>query len=119
LDGLIEAFELFAIGKEYFKTLYYTQEVSRLSQTLLVITLPAILINASTILAINAGLLPDFWFLGLPPLQGFVAATFTISLAPYLVLTAYMLRLSTVARLTSSAGIFTLNSKPTVGPAMD
>lgn len=109
LDHLTDALELFAIGKEYFKTLYYTQEVSKLSQTLLVITLPAILINASTILAINAGLLPDFWVLGLPPLQAFVAATFTISLAPYLVLTAYMLRLSAVARLTASAGIFSLN----------
>lgn len=107
-DHLIEALELFAIGKEYFKTLYYTQEVSNLSQTLLVISLPAILINASTILAINAEVLPEFWLLGIPPLQTFVAATFTISLAPYLVLTAYMLRLSTVARLTSSAGIFSL-----------
>jgi len=108
-DALIEAFELFAIGKEYFKTLYYTQEVSKLSQTLLVITLPAILINASTILAVNAHVLPDFWLLGIPPLQVFVAAAFTVSLAPYIVLTAYMLRLSTVARLTSSAGIFSLN----------
>jgi hypothetical protein len=109
LDRLIEAFELFATGKEYFKTLYYTEEVSKLSQTLLVVTLPAILINASTILAINAGVLPDFWLFGIPPLQTFVAAAFTVSLAPYLVLTAYMLRLSTVARLTSSAGIFSLN----------
>ena len=108
LDELIDALELFAIGKEYFKTLYYTQEVSRLSQTLLVIALPSILINASTILAINAKLLPDFWILGLPPLQTFVAAAFTVSLAPYLVLTAYMLRLAAVARLTSSAGIFSL-----------
>jgi hypothetical protein len=108
-DSLIDALELFAIGKEYFKTLYYTQEVSKLSQTLLVITLPAILINASTILAINAEVLPDFWLLGVPPLQIFVAAAFTVSLAPYLVLTAYMLRLSAVARLTSSAGIFSLN----------
>jgi hypothetical protein len=108
-DRLIEAFELFAIGKEYFKTLYYTQEVSRLSHTLLVITLPIILINASTILAINAGVFPEFWFLGIPPLQSFVAASFTLSLAPYLVLTAYILRLSAVARLTSSAGIFSLN----------
>ncbi|WP_206425094.1 hypothetical protein [Halosimplex salinum] len=108
-ESLIEAFEMFAVGKEYFKTLYYTQEVSRLSQTLLIITLPAILVNASTILAINAGILPNFWILGLPPLQTLVAAAFTISLAPYLVLTAYMLRISAVARLTSSAGIFTLN----------
>jgi hypothetical protein len=109
LEALVEAFELFAIGKEYFKTLYYTQEVSQLSRTLLVLALPAILFNATTILAIDAELLPDIWLLGLPPLQTFVAITFTVSLAPYLVLTAYVLRLSTVAQLTSATGIFSLN----------
>lgn len=88
--------------------MYYTREVSRLSQTLLVITHPAILANASTILALNAGILPEFWFFGIPPLQTFVAAAFTVSLAPYLVVTSYMLRLSSVARLTASAGIFSL-----------
>lgn len=108
-DELIEAFELFAIGKEYFKTLYYAREVSQLSRTLLVVALPAILFNASTIIAINGAVLPDGWILGLPPLQTFVAVAFTISIAPYLVLTAYMLRLSTVARLTASSGIFSLN----------
>ncbi|MGM0717458.1 MAG: hypothetical protein ACQET5_09835, partial [Halobacteriota archaeon] len=108
-DDLIEAFELFAIGKEYFKTLYYTREVSQLSRTLLVVSLPAILFNASAIFAINGQVLPDGTFLGLPPLQTFVAVAFTVSIAPYLVLTAYMLRLSTVARLTASGGIFSLN----------
>ena len=107
-EDLIEAFELFAIGKEYFKTLYYTREVSKLSQTLLVVALPAILFNASTILAINGQVLPDGWILGLPPLQTFVAVSFTISIAPYLVLTSYMLRLSTVARITSAGGVFSL-----------
>jgi len=107
-DDLIKAFELFATGKEYFKTLYYAQEVSRLSRTLLVVTLPAILFNASTILAINAELFPQVHVLGLPPLQTFVATAFTISLAPYLVLTSFMLRLSTVAQKTSSGGIFSL-----------
>lgn len=109
VDDLFEALELFAIGKEYFKTLYYTREVSQLSRLLLVVALPAILFNASIILAINAGVLPDVWFFGLPPLHSFVAAAFTISLAPYLLLTSYMLRLATVARLTASVGIFSLN----------
>ncbi|WP_348607895.1 hypothetical protein [Halobaculum rarum] len=107
-EELIDAFELFAIGKEYFKTLYYTREVSKLSQTLLVVALPAILFNASTIIAINGEVLPEGWILGIPPLQTFVAIAFTVSIAPYLVLTAYMLRLSTVARLTASGGIFSL-----------
>lgn len=107
-DDLIEALELFAIGKEYFKTLYYTREVSQLSRTLLVVALPAILFNASAIMAINGGVLPDATVMSLPPLQTFMAFAFTVSLAPYLVLTAYMLRLSTVARLTASGGIFSL-----------
>lgn len=108
LDDLIQAFQLFATGKEYFKTIYYTQEVSKLSQTLLVVSLPSILVTASAILAINAELLPTAWVFGLPPLMSFVATVFTVALAPFLVLTAYMLRLATVAQKTAGAGPFTL-----------
>ena len=108
LDDLIEAFQLFATGKEYFKTLYYTQEVSQLSRTLLVLSLPSILVTASAILAINSQLLPEMWVFGLPPLMSFVATVFTIALAPFLVLTAYMLRLATVAQRTAGAGPFSL-----------
>lgn len=108
LEDLVQAFELFATGKEYFKTLYYTREVSQFSRTLLAVALPAILINASAILAINAELLPDIWVFGLPPLQTFVAAVFTISLLPYIVLTAYIFRLATVARRSAMVGPFSL-----------
>jgi hypothetical protein len=82
--------------------------VVELSRTLLVVSLPAIIINATTILAINARILPEIWIFGLPPLLSFVAATFTISLAPFIILTAYMLRLSTVAREAATAGPFSL-----------
>ena len=109
LDDLIQAFQLFATGKEYFKTLYYTQEVSQLSRTLLVVSLPSILVTASAILAINSNLLPEAWVFGLPPLMSFVSTVFTIALAPFLVLTAYMLRLSTVAQRTAGAGAFSLH----------
>ncbi|MGQ4557188.1 hypothetical protein [Halobellus sp. GM3] len=108
LDDLIRVLELFAIGKEYFKTLYYSREISQLSLWLLAVSLPAIISTAATILAINAGVLPETSVLGLPPLLSFVAAAFTVSLAPYLVLTAYMLRLVTVAKETARAGPFTL-----------
>jgi len=108
-DELAEALELFATGREYFKTLYYGHEFSRLSLTLLVVGLPAILIDASAILAINAGLLPGVRMLGLPPLMTFVAATFTVSLLPYVVLTSFTLRAATVARRTVAAGPFALS----------
>ena len=108
LDGLVQAFQLFAVGKEYFKTIYYTQEVSQLSRTLLVISLPSILVTATAILAINAQLLPEVWVFGFPPLMSFVATVFTVALAPFLVLTSYMLRLSTVAQRTAGAGPFSV-----------
>ncbi len=108
LDELIQAFQLFATGKEYFKTLYYTEEISQLSRTLVVVSLPAILVTATTILAINAELLPEVWILGLPPLLSFVATTFAIALVPFLLLTSYTLRLATVARQTAAGGPFSL-----------
>lgn len=108
LDRLTESLQLFAIGREYFKTLYYTKEVSRLSRILLIVSLPAILTTSTAILAINAQILPEVWVLGLPPLQSFVATMFTIALVPYVVLTSYMLRLSTVAMRTATGGPFSL-----------
>lgn len=109
LEELSRALQLFTTGKEYFKTLYYNQEVSQLSRTLLVVSLPAILVNASAILAINAEILPDFWVFGLPPLLISVSAVFTVSLLPYIVLTSYMLRLATVAKRTTITGPFSLS----------
>lgn len=108
--NLMHAVKLFVTGREYFKTLYYSREISELSRTLLIISLPSIIITSSTILAINANLLPDLWVFGLPPLMTFVAATFAIALTPFIVLTAYMLRVATVALRTSAAGPFVLRT---------
>jgi hypothetical protein len=107
-DRLIEAMELFATGEEYFKTLYYQVEVSELSRTLLVVALPTILLTAWTALAIDSGVMPEVPLFGLPPLLTFLAVTFVVSLAPFLVLTSYILRLATVAHRTPAAGPFTL-----------
>ena len=107
-EELVTAFRLFATGKEYFKTLYYTREISQLSRVLLLISLPMVLVVASSTLAIEAHLLPEFWFLGLPPLLTFVSFVITIALAPFITLTAYMLRIATVAKRTASAGPFAI-----------
>lgn len=109
LNSLLEGFQLFAVGREYFKTMYYTREVSRLSRVLLIISLPIIVVTASAILAISADLFPNWWVLGLPPLHSFVATTFTIALLPYIVLTSFMLRLSTVAKRTNTEGLVSMH----------
>ncbi|WP_231188306.1 hypothetical protein [Haladaptatus sp. DYF46] len=95
-ERLIRAFELITTGRHFFKTLYYRREFSMLSRTLLIVSLPAILGTATTILAINANILPQIWILGLSPLLTFVAAAFTVALAPFIILTAFMLRVATV-----------------------
>ncbi|MDG5776601.1 hypothetical protein VB773_22490 [Haloarculaceae archaeon H-GB2-1] len=110
LEDLATTFELFATGKEYFKTLYYVEEFSQLSQSLLAISLPTLIVDAIVILALDAGLIPNFWLFGIPPLVSFVAATFAISLVPYVLLTAFMLRVATVAKRTNAAGPFVLES---------
>lgn len=109
LDSLVDAFRLFAVGREYFKTMYYTAEVSRLSRVLLIASLPAILLTASAILAVSSGVIPDLWVLGLPPKHSFVATAFAIALVPYLVFTSFMLRLSTVAKATNTGGLISMH----------
>lgn len=109
-DDLMDALELFATGREYFKTLYYSREISELSRTLLVSAFPSIIATISTILAINAHLVPEIWMFGLPPLLMFVAISFSIALIPFLVLTSFTLRMATVARRTAGAGPFVLQS---------
>ena len=107
-EELLQLFKTFATGREYFKTLYYNREVSSLSRTLLIVSLPTIIATAWATLIINADLLPEFWLLGLPPLLTFVALTFTVALIPFIVLTSYMIRLATVTRRTAAAGPFVL-----------
>ena len=109
-EELLEALELFATGREYFKTLYYSREISELSRTLLVASFPSIIATVLTILAIDAHLLPEIWVFGLSPLLTFVSVSFTIALTPFLVLTAFTLRIATVARRTAGAGPFVLQS---------
>jgi len=107
-DELVKAFELFATGRS---TSRRCTTVGRYpsSQVLLVISLPTILVVASSTLAIEANLLPDFWLFGLPPLLTFVSFVITVALAPFVTLIAYMLRIATVAKRTASAGPFTIS----------
>lgn len=109
LESLVESIQVFAIGRENFKTLYYFKEVSGLSRTLLIVSLPAILVITMSLFAITTGRFPEFWLFGVSSLQIFVVTIFSIALLPYVVLTSFMLRLSTVGIRTASAGPFSLN----------
>lgn len=109
LSDLIKTLKLFATGRSYFNSLYYKRELARLSNTLLYISLPVIIITSYVLLALDAKQFPDISIFRLSPLLIVVSGAYTVALAPYLILTAYVIRAGTVTLRTLAAGPFTLH----------
>src|SRR6056297_1499347 len=115
IDDLVETLKVFATGREYFKSLYYKREFSRLSARLLYVSLPTIVYISYVMLALHS---PEFipteeiWLVSekfsMAPLTMFVAFSYTIALAPYVVLTSYVIRAMTVTLQTLASGPFVL-----------
>ena len=97
------------VSREYFKTLYYKLELSDLSTTLLVVSLPIIVFITYVLLALDSGFFPDLAISPYTPLTVFISLAYTIALAPYAVLTSYVLRAATVTQRTPEEGPFVLD----------
>lgn len=106
VDSLVDGLTFYGTAREYFKTLFYMREFATLSRTLLFVSLPAIVFNSYVLLSINAQQFPEVSVLGISPLMAFVSAAYTVALAPFVVLTAYVLRPATVAIRTLATGPF-------------
>lgn len=115
LENMVGVLKYFATGHEYFKTLYYKREFASLSLALLYVSLPTIVFTSFVLLALDANLFPDVSVRGISPLLLYVSAAFSIALAPFTVLTAYILRAATVAKRTLAAGPFILQGSSTAG----
>lgn len=111
LETLAETLRYFLIGREYFKSLYYKNELSDLSTVLLSVSLPVIIFITYFLLAVDAGLFPEFTVLGFTPLTFFISLGYAIALAPYIVFTAFIFRAASVTNRTMAAGPFMLESK--------
>ena len=105
LNGIIAALQYFATAREYFKTVYYKREFSYLSRDLLYAGLPAILVISYVLLALDAEALTGS-LLGVSRLYLFFSVAYVIALAPFLVLTSYVLRAAVIAEHTVTAGAF-------------
>lgn len=102
-------------GREYFKSLYYKQELARLSSRLLIVSLPVIVFTSYVMLALDANLLPDISLFRVSPLLLFVSFSYTIALAPYIILTTYIMRATTITLRTLAAGPFILQEGSDIG----
>jgi hypothetical protein len=106
ITDLVETLTLFGTARGYFQSLYYKQELARLSSRLLSVSLPVIVFTSYVLLALDAQMFPETTIVGLSPLVLFVSLAYAVALAPYLVLTSYIMRATTVTLRTLAAGPF-------------
>ncbi|ESP89578.1 hypothetical protein K933_03440 [Candidatus Halobonum tyrrellensis G22] len=115
LDDVVETLKFFAAGREYFKTLYFKQELASLSSWLLYVSLPSIVFTSYVLLAIDAGLLPTTTVFGVSRHLLYVSIAYTVALAPFVLLTSFVLRIAAVSKRSVAAGAFALRDDPLGG----
>lgn len=109
LDHLGEVLKLFSVGHEYFKSLFYMREFGKLSKSLLYVALPVIVMISYVLLAVSAGQYPASTIPGLSTVTVFMMGAYSVALAPYVVLTAFVLRSATIATRSLATGPFVLS----------
>lgn len=107
LDDLIEVLKLFGPAREHFKTLYFQWELINLSRRIIVAAIPALLVSGSMVMFFNDATYSIELF-QVETLVAVIAIAATISVAPFLILLAYVIRIATVTKHTLSIGPFIL-----------
>lgn len=108
LERLLELLALFAPAREHIKTLYFEWELINLSRRILTTGGPALLVSIAALLLLDAPAPPLGSTLGVSNAAWFVSAATTVAISPFALLTSYILRIVTVAKMTLAAGPFIL-----------
>lgn len=103
LGRLVERLEEIDVARQYFKSIYLQQELSKLSRILLYAGLPAEAVAVAMLLAFTAD--PGTAFDGM--LRAAVPVTLAVSFLPLAVLTSFILRTATVTQRTAATVPFT------------
>jgi len=107
LERLLDVLQLFGPAREHFKTLYFQWDLINLSRRILAASIPALVVSSCMILFFNDGTYSVVIF-DVGTLVFVMAAAATISLTPFLVLLAYVVRIATITKQTLSIGPFIL-----------
>jgi len=107
VERLIRLLEMFGLAREHFKTLYFQWDLINLSRRILAASVPALLVSVVMTLFFDAGSY-SWSFYGTDTLVPFVAAAVTVSVLPFMILLAYVIRIATVTKHTLSIGPFIL-----------
>lgn len=107
IDEMIETLKLFGPAREHFKTLYFQWELINLSRAILYAAIPALIVVAGMVMYVDTAAISGTT-LGIDNLVLLTSGAFTVSLTPFVILLAYILRIATVAQRTLAMGPFIL-----------
>jgi len=116
LEELLAALELFGSAREHFKTLYFQWELITLSRVVLYAAVPALTVATAMILFFEGPASVPGTTLGVENALWVVAGATLVSVVPFLILIAYILRIATVAKRTLAIGPFVLRETDDEGP---
>ncbi|APX96624.1 hypothetical protein [Natronorubrum daqingense] len=106
-DELIDVLGLFGPALEHFKSLYFQWELVHLTRSILYAGLPGVVVATATVLYLEPDSVPGT-ILGVDNMVWVVSASTTITLVPFFLLAAYVLRIATISKRTGSLGPFIL-----------
>ncbi|WP_224270813.1 hypothetical protein [Haloprofundus salinisoli] len=107
LDELKTSLTMFGPAREHIKTLYFEWELISLSQNILYLSVPALIVAGFTTTYLGGNALPG-GTLGVPNLIWWTSAAFAITSMPFLLLISYIARIATIAKRTLAIGPFIL-----------
>lgn len=108
IDELIEALRFFGPAREHFKTLYVQWEIINISRGVLYGAMPALAIAAYMMLSFDAARLFGTTLFGIDAAFLFTSAMYVLTLSPFAVVLAYVMRVLTVIKRTLAIGPFVL-----------
>jgi hypothetical protein len=107
LVDLLNVLSFFGPAREYVKNLYFQWELVDLSRNIVYTTIPALVVTGSLALYLSPTMFPGST-LGIDNLVWIVSAGVTAGFVPFLLLSAYIVRLATIAKRTLAIGPFIL-----------
>ncbi|WP_338739079.1 hypothetical protein [Haloplanus salilacus] len=103
LDELKATLSLFGPAREHVKTLYFQWALIELSRRILYAAIPALIVASVALVGVDAGTAPGHT-LGVDHLVVVVGGAFAVTLVPFMLFVAYILRILTVAERTLAIG---------------
>ncbi|MEM4781225.1 MAG: hypothetical protein QXG03_06670, partial [Halalkalicoccus sp.] len=103
LDDLKASLSMFGPAREHVKTLYFEWALIDLSQLILYVSVPALLVSGGMLAFFSSLSFPNATF-GISHTIVAIGVAFTITLLPFFLLISYVLRVATAAKRTLAIG---------------